>query len=127
MTKYNMTTPKRKDPKYDKKAKIYYLPHDGERYDYYCPKCHLEHYPGAEDKFKSWDVVAAFIEDGQRTVTYRHFELDKELERRFDNGYCIRCGEDAPYMTVSPRECEELGDFRFCERPAPPPEEMVKA
>jgi len=127
MTKYNMTTPKRKDPKYDKKAKIYYLPHDGERYDYYCPKCHLEHYPGADQEFRSWDVVAAFIEDGQRTVTYRHFELDKELERRFDNGYCIRCGEEAPYMTVAPRDCKQLGDYRFCERPARPPEELLKA
>jgi len=115
------------DIEYDEVAKIYYMPHDGRRLDYYCPKCHLEHYPGAEDKFKSWDVVAAFIEDGQRTVTYRHFELDKELERRFDNGYCILCGRDAPYMTVSPRECEELGDFRFCERPARPPEELLKA
>jgi hypothetical protein len=122
-----MTTPKRKDLKYDKKAKIYYLPHDGERYDYYCTKCHLEHYPGTDHEFRSSDVVAAFIRDGRQTDTYKRVELDKELNWRLENGYCIRCGEDAPYMTVSPRECEELGDFRFCKRPAPPPEEMVEA
>jgi hypothetical protein len=120
---------KRRDLKYDKVAKVYYMPHDGKRYDYYCPECHLGHFPWADHQFKPWDVVAAFIEDGRQTVTYKYRELigDKELKWRLEDGYCLRCGKEAPWMTVEPGDCEELGDFRFCERPAPPPEEMVKA
>jgi hypothetical protein len=124
-----MTTPKRSDLKYDEEAKIYYLPHDSERYDYYCPECHLEHYPQSDDEFRPWDVVATFIWNGRQTdpYTYRELIADEELNRRLENGRCLFCGKDAPYMTASPRECKELGDFRFCERPAPPPEEMVEA
>ena len=113
--------------KYDRIAKVYYRPHDGIDFTYYCPQCHLEHFPRADDQFRSWVIVATFIENGRQTDAYRYGDLDKELNWRLDNGYCLKCGKEAPYMTVKPVDCEELGDFRFCERPARPPEELLKA
>jgi len=115
------------DIEYDEVAKIYYMPHDGRRLDYYCPKCHLEHYPWLDYEFRPWDVVAAFLENGKQTDPYEYRELiaDKELDRRLKNGLCLMCGKDAPYMTVAPRDCKQLGDYRFAERPAPPPEELL--
>jgi hypothetical protein len=114
---------------YDPKAKIYYLPHDGETYEYYCPRCHLEHYPWSDDEWRPWDITAAFIENGRQTLTYEYRELmkNKQLDWRLENGYCLRCGEDAPWMAVSIAHCNKLGiDYRYSDRPALPPEEMKK-
>jgi len=79
-------------------AGVYYLPHDGERYDYYCPSCHVDHWPDAEGEAVGYDYEL------RREVCLH--DLDERGRLLLESGKCVYCGEDAPYMLLSVRELE---------------------
>lgn len=75
---------------HDEVVDVYYVAHDGERYDYYCPDCHVDNFPDADGAY-DYELD-------------REMELDDQQQERLEYGLCVACGRDTPYMVVSPRE-----------------------
>jgi len=78
---------------HDDVAKVWYTRHDGKRYDYYCPYCHVEYYPDAEDGIVAYDY------EKQRPITEK--ELSESELKIIENGGCIYCNNNPAYMIIA--------------------------
>jgi len=78
---------------HDEVAKVWYTSHDGKRYDYYCPHCHVEYYPDAEDG------VVAYDYERKRPITEK--ELNEGDLKTIEYGECLYCNNNPAYMVIA--------------------------
>ena len=89
---YDRLTGSWRKVKYDKVAKLWYARHNGQRYDYYCPHCHVEYYPDAEDGIVAYDY------EKKRPITEK--ELNENDLKAIEYGGCLYCNNNPAYMVM---------------------------